>query len=131
MLSPSFSRITKRMRSSITELSFHGFHFPAPFQAKKCNPCLRYVLLPMCRAAHLSGPDTWGSTPTTGGAKSHPQVPQNTLSWQPMKLSLFSPLISMASSLSAQGPLRFELKLVEKQAKECVATFEYPEILSA
>src|SRR5580704_918803 len=25
---------------------------PAPFQGKKCNPCLRYVLLPMCRAAH-------------------------------------------------------------------------------
>ena len=48
-----------------------------------------------------------------------------------MKLYLFSLLISMASSLSAQGPLRFELKLVEKQAKECVATFEYPEILSA
>src|SRR5580704_11940697 len=23
---------------------------PAPFQGKKCNPCLRYVLLPMCRA---------------------------------------------------------------------------------
>src|SRR5580698_638131 len=27
---------------------------PAPFQGKKCNPCLRYVLLPMCRAAHQS-----------------------------------------------------------------------------
>src|SRR5580658_10937425 len=26
---------------------------PAPFQGKKCNPCLRYVLLPMCRAAHM------------------------------------------------------------------------------
>src|ERR1700722_8263826 len=25
---------------------------PAPFQGKKCNPCLRYVLLPMSRAAH-------------------------------------------------------------------------------
>src|SRR5579864_2151976 len=24
---------------------------PASFQGKKCNPCLRYVLLPMCRAA--------------------------------------------------------------------------------
>src|SRR5580658_9177667 len=29
---------------------------PAPFQGKKCNPCLRYVLLPMCRAAHVSLP---------------------------------------------------------------------------
>jgi hypothetical protein len=27
-------------------------HFPAPFQGKKCNPCLRYVLLPMSQAAH-------------------------------------------------------------------------------
>src|SRR5580700_7254118 len=26
---------------------------PAPFQGKKCNPCLRYVLLPMCRAAQI------------------------------------------------------------------------------
>src|SRR5579862_692484 len=25
---------------------------PAPFQRKKCNPCLRYVPLPMCRAGH-------------------------------------------------------------------------------
>src|ERR1700730_17405717 len=54
MLSPSLSRITNRMRSSITELSFHGIPLPAPFQGKKCNPCLRYVLLPMCRAAQPS-----------------------------------------------------------------------------
>src|ERR1700683_548743 len=26
---------------------------PAPFQAKKCNPCLRNVLLPMSQAAHM------------------------------------------------------------------------------
>jgi hypothetical protein len=25
---------------------------PAPFQGKKCNPCLRYVLLPISQAAH-------------------------------------------------------------------------------
>src|SRR5579884_2429535 len=29
-----------------TFLSRHP-HFPPPYQAKKCNPCLRYVLLPM------------------------------------------------------------------------------------
>src|SRR5579872_71923 len=52
MLSPSLSRITNRIRSSITELSFHGIPFSAPFQGKKCNPCLRYVLLPMSQAAH-------------------------------------------------------------------------------
>src|SRR5579864_9684708 len=27
---------------------------PAPFQGKKCNPCLRYVLLPMSRAGHAA-----------------------------------------------------------------------------
>src|SRR5689334_19656905 len=52
MLSPSLCRITNRMRASITELSFHGIPLPAPFQGKKCNPCLRYVLLPMSRAGH-------------------------------------------------------------------------------
>src|SRR5579872_1166767 len=29
---------------------------PPPFQAKKCNPCLRYVLLPMSQAAHIVHP---------------------------------------------------------------------------
>src|SRR5580658_5895325 len=36
---------------------------PAPFQGKKCNPCLRYVLLPMCRAAQNS---SLGSTHLMG-----------------------------------------------------------------
>src|SRR4051794_20822549 len=49
MLSPSLSRITNRIRSSITELSFHGIPFPASLRAKKCNPCVRNVLLPMSR----------------------------------------------------------------------------------
>src|SRR5579862_1365917 len=34
MLSPSLSRITKRMRSSITELSFHGIPLPPPSRGK-------------------------------------------------------------------------------------------------
>ena len=34
MLSPSLSRITKRIRSSITELSFHGIPTSAPFGGK-------------------------------------------------------------------------------------------------
>src|ERR1700733_13551293 len=34
MLSPSLSRITKRMRSSITELSFHGIPSPPPSRRK-------------------------------------------------------------------------------------------------
>src|SRR5215203_2553590 len=34
MLSPSLSRITNRIRSSITELSFHGIPLPAPFRRK-------------------------------------------------------------------------------------------------
>src|SRR5579864_5545734 len=34
MLSPSLSRITNRMRSSISELTFHGIHFPPPSRGK-------------------------------------------------------------------------------------------------
>src|SRR5580658_2583830 len=34
MLSPSLSRITNRMRSSITELSFHGIPLPPPSRGK-------------------------------------------------------------------------------------------------
>jgi len=40
-----------RTQPRITELSFHGIPFPS--QAKKCNPCLRNVLLPMSRVAHF------------------------------------------------------------------------------
>ena len=39
--------------------------------------------------------------------------------------------LSMASLGVAQGPLRFEVKQVEKKTSACVITFEYPEILSA
>jgi hypothetical protein len=35
MLSPSLSRITKRMRSSITELSFHGIPLFRPLPEEK------------------------------------------------------------------------------------------------
>ena len=35
MLSPSLSRITKRILSSITELSFHGIHFIRPLRSEK------------------------------------------------------------------------------------------------
>jgi hypothetical protein len=31
----------------------------------------------------------------------------------------------------AQGPLRFELKRIEKKTTRCVVTFEYPEVISA
>src|ERR1700730_5621845 len=31
--------------------TFLPWHPTAPLTGKKCNPCLRYVLLPMCRAA--------------------------------------------------------------------------------
>ena len=36
--------------SSITEHSFHGIHFLLK-KRRKCNLCVRYVLLPMCRVA--------------------------------------------------------------------------------
>jgi hypothetical protein len=39
--------------------------------------------------------------------------------------------VSMVSLGVAQGPLRFELKRVEKKTGACVVTFEYPEIISA
>jgi hypothetical protein len=39
--------------------------------------------------------------------------------------------ISIASLGIAQGPLRFELRHVEKKTKACVISFEYPEIISA
>lgn len=40
-------------------------------------------------------------------------------------------MASMAFVSFAQGPLRFELKRVEKQTKACAISFEYPEIVSA
>jgi hypothetical protein len=39
--------------------------------------------------------------------------------------------VSIVYSGIAQGPLRFELKRVEKKTTACVITFEYPEIISA
>src|SRR5207253_7384555 len=46
--SPSSRRATKRRRSSITELSFHGIHTSRPkaksvthVSGTKCHPCLR------------------------------------------------------------------------------------------
>jgi Protein of unknown function (DUF3298) len=39
--------------------------------------------------------------------------------------------VSMVSLGVAQGPLRFELKQVEKKTRTCVISFEYPEIISA
>src|SRR5215204_3308385 len=69
MLSPSLSRITKRILSSITELSFHGIpSLPPPYRGKSvthvsgtfCYLCLGTVInsLPplssMRRTVHLS-----------------------------------------------------------------------------
>src|SRR5258706_15209946 len=52
MASPSSRRATKRRRSSITELAFHGIHTSRLQKSEKCNPCVRYELSPMSRAAH-------------------------------------------------------------------------------
>src|SRR5437763_1365471 len=54
MVSPSRRRATKRRRSSITELAFHGIHTSRLQKSEKCNPCVRYKLSPMSRAAHKS-----------------------------------------------------------------------------
>src|SRR5947199_8939551 len=50
--SPSSRRATKRRRSSITELAFHGIHTSRLQKSEKCNPCVRYEMSPMSRAAH-------------------------------------------------------------------------------
>jgi hypothetical protein len=52
MASPSSRRATKRRRSSITELAFHGIHTSRLQKSEKCNPCARYEMSPMSRAAH-------------------------------------------------------------------------------
>ena len=36
----------------MTEHSFQGIHFLLK-KRRKCNLCVRYVLLPMCRVAHF------------------------------------------------------------------------------
>jgi len=46
-------------------------------------------------------------------------------------LRLIALTVSMVYSGIAQGPLRFELKRIEKKTTSCVITFEYPEIISA
>src|ERR1700730_4105656 len=52
IFSPSSKRPTKRTRSSITEHSFQGIT-PSP-KGKKCHPCVRYKVSPMCQAAQIS-----------------------------------------------------------------------------
>src|SRR5690242_5870999 len=51
IFSPSSKRATKRTFSSITEHSFQGIT-PSP-QGKKCHPCVRYKLSPMCQTAQI------------------------------------------------------------------------------
>src|ERR1700680_3453725 len=49
--SPASRRATNCNLSSITEHSFQGI---TPSQkGRKCNPCVRYDLLPMSRVAHI------------------------------------------------------------------------------
>src|ERR1700750_1811593 len=51
LLSPSSRRPTKRRRSSITELAFHGINTSRQ-KSEKCYPCVRYEVSPMSQAAH-------------------------------------------------------------------------------
>src|SRR5947207_1336283 len=56
MASPSSRRAIKRRRSSITELAFHGIHtsrLQSLQKSEKCNPCVRYEMSPMSRAAQM------------------------------------------------------------------------------
>src|SRR5215213_9100776 len=60
--SPSRSCATNRRRSSITEHSFHRTllprhpHLPLLGKSRRCNPCVRYELSPLSRAAHYTSP---------------------------------------------------------------------------
>lgn len=48
-----------------------------------------------------------------------------------MMLRIVALAVCVLSAGLAQGPLRFELKRIEKQRPACLITFEYPEIISA
>jgi hypothetical protein len=55
-MTPEKRPATKRRRSSITELAFHGIHtsrLQSLQKSEKCNPCVRYEMSPMSRAAQL------------------------------------------------------------------------------
>src|SRR5579863_1820487 len=65
MLSPSCSRITKRIRSSITELSFHGIPLPPPSRRKSVTHVSGTFCYLSLRPLIVFSPET-GSTPTTG-----------------------------------------------------------------
>src|SRR5215467_13280644 len=52
--SPSSRRATKRRRSSITELAFHGIYTSRPPGSEKCYPCVRYEMSPMSRVAQIN-----------------------------------------------------------------------------
>src|SRR5437879_7253974 len=49
--SPSKRQATKQRRSCTTELAFHGIHTSRLQKSEKCNPCVRYEMSPMSRAA--------------------------------------------------------------------------------
>jgi hypothetical protein len=56
----------------------------------------------------------------------------NALLWCPMTLRLIALVVSTACLSVAEGPLRFELRRVERKTEGCgVITFEYPVIISA
>src|SRR5215469_3424602 len=62
IVSPSLSRITNRIPSSMTELSFHGILLSAPFGPKSvthvsgtfCYPCLGTDTFALCRNANFA-----------------------------------------------------------------------------
>ncbi|MGY3645793.1 hypothetical protein ACVWW2_001084 [Bradyrhizobium sp. LM4.3] len=37
----------------MTELAFHGIHTSRSQKSEKCNPCVRYEMSPMSRAAQI------------------------------------------------------------------------------
>src|SRR5215469_10544425 len=59
--SPASRRATNCSLSSMTEHSLQGIHFLLK-KGRKCNLCVRYVLSPMCQAAHVVREPRNGST---------------------------------------------------------------------
>src|SRR4029077_5664936 len=72
IVSPSLSRITNRIRSSITELSFHGILLSAPFGPKSVTHVSGTFCYLCLGTDKGSSPDTWVTERTVQTTVAHP-----------------------------------------------------------
>jgi len=80
------------------------------------------------RPSTLSAPK-WRKSPFPIGVDI--KTVSNTVLCYAMGLRAVAFLISIAFSICAQEPLRFERKIIQTRTTGCIATFEYPEIITA